>query len=100
MPVIEVGEHTITLRDVLPAKENWDLVETVRGFAGKIEYDAAVNLCSRTVESWDFAGDPANPVTYESMDLMDVLAITGVVADALGKRLRVSKNLTRPPTSP
>lgn len=48
-----------------------------------------IALLTRVVTAWEFEGDPADPASYESLGLLDLLAIQkalrGAIAEALGE---------------
>jgi hypothetical protein len=98
MPII--GGKQVTFKAYLPARENWDIVQTVRGMAGvELGYDDSVKVCARMIESWEFEGAPSDPAAYPALDLGDLLNLVGEAVQHLNAKLTSSKNSPRPPTS-
>lgn len=103
MAEIEINGKKVVLRDKLPAKANYDML----GNAAQViegafkDFDKGVAFIQRFVVSWEFDGDPADPASYEDLDLTsEMLALVGECGNALNRGTAKLKNFSAPPTSP
>jgi len=63
-----VNGRCVTMKDKLPARENWDLISQWRELDPN-SFDDMAGMLARFVESWDFPGDPKDVESYAELDL-------------------------------
>lgn len=68
MPELTVNGKQVVLRDRLPAKHSWKILELLRK-GSEASFDEEALLLSITVLSWEFEGDPSAPESYVDLDL-------------------------------
>jgi hypothetical protein len=44
-----------------------------------------IGLLAKVVVAWDFAGDPADPASYDQLGLLDLLAVQGALRGAIAE---------------
>lgn len=83
-----VEGRVVTLYGALPVRRVPRLVQLMSQFAETRNGDDVVRLLSLIVASWEFEGEPADPRSYQSLDLFDeVLAMGEKAARALNARM-------------
>ena len=66
-----IAGKVVVFKDRLPAKENWSLVTMMNKLSGgSVDYEPTVAVLSRIVASWEFEGDPADPASFDDLDLI------------------------------
>jgi len=99
---VTVSGKRVRLRDRLPARECWPLIQAVRKAQQGQEttFDEGVQAIMPMVESWDFDGDPHDGKAYEWLDLLtEFIPLGQLVGSEIVNRLAASKNSIKPPTS-
>lgn len=68
---VVVNGRVVRMRRRFPAKENWDLPGLFMRLGGGGDFDLQqmVPILPRLIESWEFAGDPADEAAYGELDL-------------------------------
>ena len=91
---VTVNGKKVTLRDRLPAKQSWPLMGALQNMSnGKLEYDDAVMLLKTAIESWEFAGDPTDAASYETLDLFsEMMPLANEVGQGMLAKLSQAKN--------
>lgn len=96
MSEITVNGRRVVLRERLPARECWPLIETLRVSqreGREMTYDEEVRAMATLIESWEFEGDPHDPSAYEALDLFEeYLPLSGAIGANLIERMTGAKN--------
>ncbi len=73
---VEIGGKKVTVRTSFRGKQWWSLPADYRA-AGKAiqsgDYSGVIPFLARVIESWDFEGSPAEPASYEQLDVLSEL---------------------------
>ena len=99
---IEINGKKVVLRDRLPAQECWPVLASLRrGLAGQEpSFDEEAQVLAFVVEEWEFEGDPHDPTSYATLDLLsEFLPLDNAIGRYLAQKLGVAKNSPEPPTS-
>lgn len=92
---IMINGRRVTLRETLPARENWDLM---KGFGEGVEFkdmtfEQATNVFRRFVESWEYDGDPAQVDSYANLDLFrEYMPLMQAIGERIKALLDSGKN--------
>ncbi len=91
---LTVNGTRVVLRDKLSAKANWDLLQKAQTFSGgTATFEDMVEIVRRYVKEWDFPGDPADPASYEDLDLFkELLPIVNAAIGAQEQGPQSAKN--------
>jgi len=92
---VTINGKRVTLRESLPARENWDLM---KGFGDGAEFkdmsfDQATDIFRRFVETWEYDGDPALVESYAGLDLFqEYMPLMQAVAERITALMGNAKN--------
>ena len=90
MAALVVNGRRVVLRDNLPARESWGILELLRTGSEDegSSFDEESLLLSLAVLSWEFDGEPSNPESYADLDLfLEFLPLRNAVSRYLDERL-------------
>ncbi|HUW11735.1 MAG TPA: hypothetical protein VM537_18535 [Anaerolineae bacterium] len=86
MTALVVNGKQVVLRDNLPARDSWGILEILR--TGSEDegpsFDDEARLLSIVVLSWEFEGDPSDAESYAGLDLFSEFL---PLRDAVGRHL-------------
>jgi len=72
---ILINEVTVVLRDKMPAKESWGLMQQASKMGDKgideLPFDEVVEILRRFILSWGFEGMPQEVTAYAELDLFN-----------------------------
>ena len=86
---LEINGKKVILRDKLPAKDSWAILEFMRKGSEDEEpsFEEEAHLLSVTVLSWEFEGDPSNSESYADLDLFrEFLPLRNAVSTYLNRK--------------
>lgn len=87
MAEITIAGKRVVLRERFPLKDNADLLKAWRE-AKSEDMQTVVPLCIRHVESWEFEGNPADPESWQELDVLtEIRPIWAAVNDAMYERV-------------
>lgn len=70
----KVGGKSVKIKTRFPHAENADLLRLVDE-ATTHDTNTIVALLTKTIESWEFDGDPRDPESYGTLDILDELIV-------------------------
>ena len=56
-----------------------------REFLAAGENADEIGLLAKVVTAWDFAGDPADPASYEALGMLDLLVVQAALRTAIAE---------------
>ncbi len=92
---VTINGKRVTLRERLPARDNWDLM---KGFGEgadlqSMSFEQATDIFRRFVESWEFEGDPADVESYAPLDMFrEYLPLMQAVSERITDLMGGGKN--------
>ena len=88
MAEIQVAGKKVVLRERFPLRTHGDVVGLLRD-VNLSRMETVLPLAIKTIESWEFEGDPAKEGSYQEMDAVSELwpLFRGVQEHILGKSL-------------
>lgn len=94
---ITINGKRVTLRDKIPARIGWEKVvgkaEQYQRKFSEIPFEDLAALMTVAVESWEFAGDPADLHSYEALDLVsEFMPLANELGGWLNARFSAPKN--------
>jgi hypothetical protein len=86
MPKVQIGEHTVALRDRLPLRTHANVVKLLADVTTH-DLKTAIPLAQAVIESWDFEGSPQDDAAYEEMDAGDAYRLFKAIEADLERRM-------------
>lgn len=69
MATLTVAGTSVVVRDRLPARVHYALPRAINANVGAISFEEQVGPLAACVESWEFAGDPADLNAWAELDV-------------------------------